>query len=374
MGSPRREPPADTGEGAQVAVTATAAPRAISATPARLRIPWVAAGFGAVVIALVVGVAIGPVSIAPDAVIRELLSHLPGLGVRSTLSARDAAIITDLRLPRVVLALLVGAMLSMAGASYQGVFRNPLADPYLLGAGAGAGLAVTLVIVTTSASVGGDDQIVPIAAFIGAMGAVSLAYLVGRSAGGIAVVTLVLAGVAITSFLTAVQAYLLQKKSDTLREVYTWILGRLTVARWTEVLLVLPYFVISAAVLLSHRRALDVLAVGEEEASTLGLPVRRTRITIVAAASLATAAAVAVSGLIGFVGIIVPHTIRMITGASYRVVLPLSLLFGGAFLVLADLAGRMLIEPAELPIGVVTAFLGAPFFVFVLLRSTRGGR
>ena len=202
----------------------------------------------------------------------------------------------------------------------------------------------------------------------------SLAYLVGRSAGGIAVVTLVLAGVAITSFLTAVQAYLLQKKSDTLREVYTWILGRLTVARWTEVLLVLPYFVISAAVLLSHRRALDVLAVGEEEASTLGLPVRRTRITIVAAASLATAAAVAVSGLIGFVGIIVPHTIRMITGASYRVVLPLSLLFGGAFLVLADLAGRMLIEPAELPIGVVTAFLGAPFFVVILLRSTRGGR
>jgi iron complex transport system permease protein len=200
---------------------------------------------------------------------------------------------------------------------------------------------------------------------------VSLAYLVGRSAGGIAVVTLVLAGVAITSFLTAVQAYLLQRNSDTLREVYTWILGRLTVARWTEVVLVLPYFVIATVVLLSHRRVLDVLAVGEDEAATLGLPVGRTRLTIVAAASLATAAAVAVSGLIGFVGIIVPHTIRMVTGASYRVVLPLSLLFGGAFLVFADLVGRMIIEPAELPIGVVTAFLGAPFFLVVLRRSTR---
>lgn len=344
----------------------------ITAAPARLRVPWVVAGFGAVLVAVVVGVAVGPVSIPPGDVVRELLSHVPFLGVESPLSAREAAIVTQLRLPRVVLALLVGAMLSEAGAAYQGVFRNPLADPYLLGAGAGAGLAVTIVFVTTSSSLG-NDQIVPLAAFVGALAAVSLAYAVGRSAGGIAVVTLVLAGVAITSFLTAVQAYLLQNNSDQLREVYTWILGRLTVASWTEVALVLPYFVVATAVLLAHRRVLDVLAVGEDEASTLGLPVGRTRLTIVAAASLATAAAVAVSGLIGFVGIIVPHTIRMISGSTYRVVLPLSLLFGGAFLVFADLAGRMIIEPAELPIGVVTAFLGAPFFLVILRRSTRVG-
>ena len=285
-------------------MTATTA-AAVSIAPSRLRAPWLAGGILAVVIAVVVGVAVGPVGISPVDVVRELLSHVPLLGVHSDLSARDAAIITELRLPRVVLALLVGALLSIAGASYQGTFRNPLADPYLLGAGAGAGLMVTLAIVTSTATLGGSDQLVPLAAFIGAFGAVVASYLIGRSAGGVAVVTLVLAGVAISSFLTAIQAYLLQRNSDNIREVYTWILGRLTVASWTEVALVLPYFVVSVVVLLMHRRVLDVLAVGEDEASTLGIPVAASRLVIVAAASLATAAAVAVSGLIGFVGIIV---------------------------------------------------------------------
>jgi len=351
-------------------VTATAA-AAVTTAPSRLRAPWLAGGILAVVVALVVGVAVGPVGISPVGVVQELLSHVPLLGVRSTLSARDAAIVTELRLPRVVLALLVGALLSVAGASYQGTFRNPLADPYLLGAGAGAGLMVTLVVVSTSTTLGGGDQLVPLAAFVGALGAVAVSYAVGRSAGGVAVVTLILAGVAIASFLTAIQAYLLQRNSDNIREVYTWILGRLTVATWTEVALVLPYFAVAITVLLLHRRVLDVFAVGEEEASTLGIPVARSRLVIVAAASLATAAAVAVSGLIGFVGIIVPHTVRMIAGTSYRVILPLSILFGGAFLVFADLVGRTVIAPAELPIGVVTAFIGAPFFLVVLRTSVR---
>jgi iron complex transport system permease protein len=354
-------------------VTTTAAP-AVTVQAVRLRVAWLVAGGLAVFIALVLGLAIGAVNIAPGGVMRQLLSHVPLLDVRPNLSSTQAQIVESLRLPRVVLALLVGAMLSMAGASYQGVFRNPLADPYLLGAAAGAGLTVTLVIVATDTAPGSGDQIVPIAAFIGALGAVTLSYLVGRTAGGRSVVTLVLAGVAITSFFTAVQSYLLQQNSDTLREVYTWILGRLTAAGWDEVKLILPYFVVSAGVLLAHRRVLDVFAVGEEEASTLGIPVARTRLVIVAAASLATAAAVAVSGLIGFVGIIVPHAVRLVAGGSYRVILPLSILFGGAFLVLADLAGRTLLSPAELPIGVVTAFLGAPFFVVVLRTSLRGAR
>ena len=352
----------------------TAAASAVPAHVVRLRVPWIAAGVITVIIAVMLGLAVGPVGISPDAILRELLSHVPFLGVRSGLSAQDAAIVTELRLPRVVLALLVGSMLSMAGASFQGVFRNPLADPYLLGAAAGAGLTVTIVIVARASAPSGGDQLVPIAAFAGALGAVTLSYLVGRGAGGRSVVTLVLAGVAITSFLTAIQSYLLQQNSDTLREVYTWILGRLTAARWSDVLLVLPYFAISTVVLLLHRRILDVFAVGEEEASTLGVPVARARLVIVAAASLATAAAVAVSGLIGFVGIIVPHAVRMAAGASYRVILPLSILFGGAFLVLADLAGRTVLSPAELPIGVITAFLGAPFFVVVLRTSLRASR
>ena len=251
----------------------TTAATAVPAQVVRLRVPWLAAGIIAVLLALVLGVMIGPVGIPAGSVVRELLSHVPFLGVRSHLSAQDAAIVTQLRLPRVVLALLVGAMLSMAGASYQGVFRNPLADPYLLGAAAGAGLTVTLVIVVRASASAGGDQLLPIAAFVGALGAVTVSYIVGRGAGGRSVVTLVLAGVAITSFLTAIQSYLLQQNSDTLREVYTWILGRLTAARWSDVLLVLPYFAVSSVLLLAHRRVLDVFAVGEEEASTLGIPV-----------------------------------------------------------------------------------------------------
>ena len=208
---------------------------------------WVAGGFASVLVATVLGVALGAVSLPPQRVFLELVNHIPGVHVRSGLSEREAAIVWRIRFPRVVLGLLVGAMLSVSGAAYQGAFRNPLVDPYLLGSAAGAGLGATLAIVA-----GASGAPLPIAAFVGALAAVALTYVLGASADrGRSTASLVLAGVAITSFLTAVQAYLLQKKSDTLREVYTWILGRLTVARWTEVLLVLPYFVISAAVLLS---------------------------------------------------------------------------------------------------------------------------
>jgi len=175
------------------------------------------------------------------------------------------------------------------------------------------------------------------------------------------------------SFLTAVQTYVQQRHTDTLREVYAWILGRLSTSGWHEVLLILPYLVIGGTVILLHRRMLDVLSLGEEEASALGVPVRRVRLLVVGAATLGTAAAVAVSGLIGFVGIIVPHAIRLVTGASYRVILPLSAMFGAAFLIIADLTARTILSPAELPIGVVTAFLGAPFFVLVL-RTAKGLR
>ena len=173
------------------------------------------------------------------------------------------------------------------------------------------------------------------------------------------------------SFFTAIQTYIQQRESDTLREVYTWILGRLTTSGWEEVRLVLPYVVVAGLAILLHRRLLDVLSVGDEEADSLGINTRRVRLAVVVAASLGTAAAVAVSGLIGFVGVIVPHTVRLLIGGSYRLVLPFSLAFGAAFLILADLAGRTLIAPAEIPIGVITAFLGAPFFIFVLQRNRR---
>jgi iron complex transport system permease protein len=256
----------------------------------------------------------------------------------------------------------------VAGAAYQGVFRNPLADPYLLGASAGAGLGATLAIVTRAAGTGWP---VPLAAFAGALGAVGLAYLlasIGRGDRSPAV--LLLAGVAVAAFLAAIQTFLQQRHVDTIREVYSWLIGSLATSGWSEVRTALPFAVVSGAVLVAHRRALDVLSVGDEEASTLGLRVLRTRLVVVAAASLATAAAVSVSGLIAFVGIVVPHTVRLLGGTSYRVILPLSMLFGGAFLAGADLVARTAVSPAEIPIGVVTAVIGAPFFA-VVLRSRR---
>jgi iron complex transport system permease protein len=260
----------------------------------------------------------------------------------------------------------------VAGSAYQGVFRNPLADPYLLGVAGGAGLGATLAIAYASAG-GRGGELLPLAAFGGAVGAVACAYLLGRSVGGggRTAGTLILAGVTVAAFANAVQTFVQQRRSDTLREVYAWLLGGFGAADWGAVRLVAPYITVSAAVILLHRRVLDVLSLGDEEAAALGLDVRRTRLLIVAAATAGTAAAVAVSGLIGFVGIIVPHTVRLLVSSSYRAVVPLSLVLGAGFLVLADVLARTALAPSELPIGVVTAFFGAPFFA-VVLRSGRG--
>ena len=336
-------------------------------TQARLRPTWLVLGVVAVAATALAGLVVGPAGLSPVEVLRKIV------GLHNHLSVQQSAIVDQIRLPRVVLGLLVGATLSVCGASYQGVFRNPLADPYLLGAAAGAGLGVTVVIVG-AADGAGTPAAAPIAAFVGALAAVAIAYALGRSGMGHAsTASLILSGVAVASFLTAVQTYIQQRNVDTIRQVYSWILGRLSTAGWHDTAVLLPYAVVTWIVLLAHRRTLDVLAVGDDEATTLGINARRSRLVIIVAASLGTAAAVSVSGLIAFVGIIVPHTVRLLFGRSHRVVLPLSLLFGGAFLCLTDLLARTLSSPAEVPIGVVTAFFGAPFFVFVLRSSRRLG-
>ncbi|MBO4207540.1 FecCD family ABC transporter permease [Micromonospora echinofusca] len=345
--------------------------------PAGLRPGWLAGGILAVLVALVAGVAFGPVSLPPGSVAVELLNLIPGVRLDSGLTEREIAIVTELRLPRAVLGLLVGGLLALAGGCYQGVFRNPLADPHLLGVAAGAGLAVTVVIVLRPAGGDGDPLAglpvtVPLAAFVGATGAVLMTYLLGAAGGrDRSPATLILAGVAVSAFLAAGQTYLLQQDAESIQQVYSWLLGRLATAGWHDVLLVLPYAALTAVVVLLHRRELDVLSVGDQEAASLGLHPQRSRLLLVAAASLGTAAAVSVSGLIGFVGIIVPHAVRLLAGSSYRSILPLAMLFGGAFLTLTDVVARTAAAPAEIPIGVVTAFFGAPFFVLVLRSAKR---
>lgn len=335
--------------------------------PPRPRLMWLGAASVFLAGAAALGVLVGPVQIGAGAILQAAVAHLPFVDVESTLSPTEEAIVFELRLPRVVLGALVGAMLAGCGAAFQGAFRNPLADPYLLGTAAGAGLGATIAVAYGPAGIRG--ALVPLAAFVGGAAAVAVAYGIGRSAGGRGPVSLVLAGVVVASFFTALQTFVQQQNVDTVQEVYSWILGRLTTAGWREVLIVLPYAAASATVLVLFGRLLDVLGVGDEEASSLGVDVRRVRLVVIVAATVGTAAAVAVSGLIGFVGIIVPHTIRLLVGGSYRTLLPLSLVGGAGFVVLADVIARTVLAPAELPIGVVTAFFGAPFFALVLRRS-----
>ena len=343
-----------------------------AARPASTRLQWwwvlgAALLLGA---AVVLSLMVGSFSLPSGSIVRSLLDHLPFISIDDGLDERAEAILWQVRMPRIVLGVIVGATLSAAGAAYQGVFRNPLADPYLLGAGAGAGLGATLAIAYGPDSAGWIVDPLPLAAFVGAIVGVVLAYVLGYSVrSGRTAVTLILAGVAVAAFLTAAQTFLQQRNSETLREVYGWILGSLATSSWAEVRLVLPYVVIALAVVFLGRRLMDVLAVGDVEASSLGVQPGRVRLVLVAFATLGTAAVVAVSGLIGFVGIIVPHTIRLLTGTSYRIVVPLSILVGGAFLVIADLIARTVQAPYEVPIGVVTAFIGAPFFAVVLRKS-----
>ncbi len=350
--------------------------RATLATARRGDLRWYLGSGAALIGAIVLGASIGPAG--PDwwRVPLALLDHLPLISIDSGVTAAEWNIVWRIRMPRVILAALVGGMLSVAGAGYQGVFRNPLVDPYLLGAAAGAGLGATIAL-TTGRGLTASWPVDPVvaAAFLASLATVAVTYLVGASFHGSGPsarsgVTLVLAGVAVVSFVTAVQTFILQRNQDVVREVFQWILGRLSGATWSDVQLIVPYVAISGIVLMLHRRHLDVFRVGDEEAAALGVSVGRTRLVIVIGATLGTAAVVSVSGLIAFVGLVVPHAIRLMAGSGYRRLIPLSMLLGATFLILADIPGRMLSSPAETPIGVVTAFIGAPFFIY-LLRTRR---
>ncbi len=314
----------------------------------------------------------GAAGLPVGAVLRTLLDALPGVSVGGTLSPVEAELLWQIRMPRTVLAAIVGGALAMAGSSYQGVFRNPLADPYLLGVSAGAGLGAVLALGFGLDIAIGPFNALPAAAFLGALVAVTGSALIAR--GSFAQpATLLLAGVAMAAFFSAGQTYLLQKLDHTrAREVLSWLFGRLAADGWGPVLLVLPYVAISALVLLLHARHLDVLRVGDDEARSLGLNPARIRLIVIAASTLLTAAAVSVSGLIAFVGLVTPHIVRLLISHAYRAILPLSALVGAAFLTLVDVGARTLVSPAELPVGVITAFVGAPFFAFVLWSGREG--
>ncbi len=319
------------------------------------------------VLAVVLGLAIGPTPLSISEIVRNIAIHA-GLE-RGPASPIQNTILWQIRAPRLALGLLAGSMLAVAGGTYQGIFRNPLADPYVLGVASGAGLGATLAIVGFGGVVGATTNLIPLFAFLGALLAVTATWLIGGRGPRTSGATLILTGVAVATLMTSAQTVLQQHASLTsLAHVYSWLLGSLASATWSTVLTLIPYIGVCMAVCLSIARKLDVMSVGEVEARTLGLNVRQLRLIGLGAASLGTAAVVSAVGLIGFVGLVVPHIVRLVSGTSYRRILPISAVAGGAFLVFADTVARTVLSPSELPIGVITALVGAPTFVAILSR------
>lgn len=332
--------------------------------------PWrrFAVGAGLVAVIGILASGVGSVGIPPLTVIEIVASRAPLVDIAQSWPDTWDTIIWQLRLPRIALAGIVGAALAMSGATYQGLFRNPLADPYLIGVASGAGLGATIVLVTGVPSHYAGVSLLPVAAFAGAIGAVAIAYVVARSSEGLPLTTLILAGVAVASLAGAAGALLMIRSDPDLRPVLSWLLGGFASSQWKHSALMLPYLLPSVVLVLAYGRVLNVLQLDEDHARQLGVNLARTKMVLIVAASLATAAAVSFSGLIGFVGLIAPHTVRLLWGVDYRALLPMAAVVGAGFLIVADLAARTVVSPSELPVGIVTAFCGAPFFLYLLRR------
>jgi iron complex transport system permease protein len=323
-------------------------------------------------IAILLSVAIGSVFIPPADLGRIIIGWLNRAAFSEPLKT-FAFILTGIRLPRTALVLLTGAALGGSGAAYQGLFRNPLADPYLIGVASGAGLGAVLAMSVKWPYSFWGLMAVPVAAFIGALLTVFLVYALARVGKTVPTTNLILAGVAFGSFATAVMTCLMLRSTGELHRAIAWLSGGSSQAGWGPVLTVLPFLAIGLGVLLLSGHALNLLQFGDDQAQQMGLPVTRARTLILMAASLATAAAVSFSGIIGFIGLIVPHVMRMWFGADYRRLLPLSLIGGAGALLLADVIARSVMAPQELPVGIVTALVGAPFFLWVLRRAKNQG-
>jgi iron complex transport system permease protein len=318
-------------------------------------------------LAVLLSIAVGAVFIPPADLWRVLTGQPPQV------VSQAATILLTLRLPRTALVLLTGAALGTSGAAYQGLFRNPLADPYLIGVASGAGLGAVLAMSVQWPYTTAGLLAVPAAAFVGALLTVFLVYFLARIGKTLPTTNLILAWVAFSFFASALTSYLMLRSTGELRRAIAWLLGGSAQVGWGPVLSILPFLLPGLAGLLLSGHALNLLQFGDDQAAQMGLPVSRARSLILAAASLATASAVAFSGIIGFIGLIVPHLMRMAFGADYRRLLPLSLIGGAAALLLADVLARVVMAPQELPVGIVTALAGAPFFLWVLRRARNQG-
>ncbi|HTK43990.1 MAG TPA: iron chelate uptake ABC transporter family permease subunit [Patescibacteria group bacterium] len=328
-----------------------------------------AIGFALLAVAMVAGVAAGSVFVPPGDTLAILAHRLLGLDLPATWTAAQETIVFELRLPRVLTAGVVGAGLAVAGATFQGVLRNPLADPYVLGTASGAALGAAVAVIVPVRAVVLEFGLLHGLAFVGALGAVWLVYRLSRVGGHGQMTSLLLTGYAVGSLLAAGLAMAMFLSGTNLRLIFSYLLGGFESASWLRFATALPLVAGASTLILLRARSLNGFLLGEEAAAHLGVDVRRERAILLGLASLATAAAVTVSGLIGFVGLVAPHVVRLAVGPNARLVLPLAAIFGAILMVVADLAARL---AGEIPVGVVTAVIGAPFFL-ALLRQTRAG-
>jgi iron complex transport system permease protein len=351
------------------AATAVAHRRGASRSIARRPLVLAAVGLVGLLVVLVAGVAAGSVFVPPGDTVAILAHRLLGLDLGVHWTAAEETIVFELRLPRVLTALTVGVGLAVAGATFQGVLRNPLADPYVLGTASGAALGAAIAVILPVRAVFFEFGLLHGLAFLGALGAVFVVYRLSRAGGHGQMTSLLLTGYAIASLLAAGLSMAMFLSGAGLRQIFSYLLGGFEAATWVRFGTALP-LIIGASILIALRaRALNGFLLGEEAAAHLGVDVRRERAILLGLASLATAAAVAVSGLIGFVGLVAPHVVRLAVGPNARIVLPLAAIFGAILMVGADLVARLL---GDVPVGVVTAVIGAPFFLY-LLRRTRAG-
>jgi iron complex transport system permease protein len=323
---------------------------------------------------ILLAISIGPVQIPILDTIKILFHKISVFHTNVSWQPTDEAILFQIRLPRVLAGVLVGSALSTAGVLFQGLLRNPMADPYVIGTAAGAAFGTTIAMLFPVSMISYSFGFIPAAAFIGALGAVLLVYWLARFGGKTPIVSMLLAGFVVSSFLVAIIMLLLSISNNLgtrLQEVFAFLMGGISVIYWQEIWVIAPIVIAGIAAAYFFATHLNAFSLGEDGAAYLGINVEREKFLILGIGSLLTACAVSLAGLIGFVGLIIPHAMRLLLGPDHKYLLPSSAAAGAIFLVIADLLARTILGPAELPVGVLTALIGAPFFIYLLRRSRR---
>lgn len=317
---------------------------------------------------IILSAALGPANIPPSVILKILASKISLLNNPANSLGIEETIVFEIRLPRIILAMLVGAALSVAGVTFQGLFKNPMADPYVIGVSSGAALGATLAVVLGLELEFFGLSSIPLMAFIGALTATFMVYNIAKVGHTLPVSTLLLSGIAVGSFLSAITMLIMMMAGERLHQIVFWLMGGLSARNWSHVKMVLPFIFLGTAIIYFFARDLNIMLLGEESAQHLGIEVKKLTKIMLVFASLIAAAAVSVSGLIGFIGLVVPHIMRILVGPDHRILLPSSAIAGSIILITSDTVARTAISSTEIPVGIITAFFGAPFFIYLLRK------